>query len=122
MSKVRYIEELDEGWDKIIKEHREHPLKPKLPEIIADEHTMTVIIFSTKGKFEKKKIVIDLNKRQKKAIEYLKKHRKISNKEYRSLIPRISDKTVYRDLRDLVKKNLVQAKGKKKGRYYVFKE
>ncbi len=33
LAKVRYIEELGEGWDKIIKEHREHPLKPHFPKI-----------------------------------------------------------------------------------------
>lgn len=31
LSKVKYIEELGEGWDKIIKEHKIHPLNPKIP-------------------------------------------------------------------------------------------
>jgi len=31
LARVRYIEELGEGWNKIIKEHNEHVLKPKVP-------------------------------------------------------------------------------------------
>lgn len=54
-------------------------------------------------------------------MEYLKEHRRITNKGYRELFPGIADKTVYRDLKDLVKKHVVKAMGKKKGRYYVLK-
>jgi len=30
LAKVDYIEELGEGWDKIIREHKNHPLKPDM--------------------------------------------------------------------------------------------
>jgi predicted HTH transcriptional regulator len=33
LAKVKYIEELGEGWDKIVEEHKEHSLKPRLPRI-----------------------------------------------------------------------------------------
>ncbi|MCK4433731.1 MAG: hypothetical protein KAV48_07330 [Methanomicrobia archaeon] len=66
----------------------------------------------------KEKVEIALNKRQKIALEYAKKYGKITNREYRNLFPRITDKTVYRDLQDMVKKGLIKPIGIKKGRYY----
>ncbi|MFQ6062835.1 MAG: ATP-binding protein, partial [Methanosarcinales archaeon] len=120
LSKVRYIEELGEGWDKIIKEHKEHPLNPKLPKIIADDFSMMVILCSIKEKFEKG-IIIKYNARQKKAIEYLKKYGKITNSEYQK-INRVNRTTAYRDLKELVKIGYVEKVGTT-GRktYYIMK-
>ncbi len=41
-NKIQYIEELGEGWDKIIDEHKKHPLKPKLPIVKDVEGTVIV--------------------------------------------------------------------------------
>lgn len=38
LAKVKYIEELGEGWNKIVDEHKNHPLKPKQPKIISDKY------------------------------------------------------------------------------------
>ena len=70
LAKVKYIEELGEGWNKIINEHKNHPLKPKLPKIISDKYSILVIIYSVGEKFEK--APAELNERQKRAIGYLK--------------------------------------------------
>jgi len=48
----------------------------------------------------------DLNERQKKAIEYVKEHGSITNKNFRLLFD-ISKRTASRDLADLVKKNIL---------------
>jgi len=112
LAKVEYIEELGEGWDKIIREHEEHPLSPEFPVIQSDEYSTTVTIFSTKDKFEEKeKEEVELNERQKKAFEYLKKHGKITNREYREINRGISESTALRDLEELTEKNLVVRKG-----------
>jgi predicted HTH transcriptional regulator len=66
----------------------------------------------------KEKIEVILNKRQEIALEYVKKYGKITNQDYRSLFPGISDKTIYRDLQDMVKKDLLKPIGEKKGRFY----
>jgi ATP-dependent DNA helicase RecG len=116
LAKVRYIEELGEGWDKIIKEHREHPLKPEMPKIDADKYSMTVTVFSTKEKFEEEKKA-ELNERQKKAIEFLRENGKISRKQYVALCG-CSERTALDDLIDLVKKGLTERKGAGKGTYY----
>lgn len=118
LAKVRYIEEIGEGWDKIIKEHKEHPLKPRMPEIISDACSMTVNIFSTKEKFEGERI-IELNERQKKALEFVGREGRITNKDYRKLFPNITSRTVLNDLTDLIKKGVLQKVGKTKGAYYI---
>ena len=80
LAKVKYIKKMGEGWDKIIEEHREHPLHQEKPKIQSSENSTLVTLFSTKEKFEKKEI-IKLNKRQKKALEYVNEHKIITNKE-----------------------------------------
>ena len=119
LSKVGYIEELGEGWDKIIKEHKSHILKPKLPEIDADKSSIIVTLFSTRDKFEQKKFdEVDLNERQRKAWEYILENGKITNKAYRLLFPGITDRTVLNDLKDMVKKGILIKSGKTKSVVY----
>ncbi|MCK5474033.1 MAG: putative DNA binding domain-containing protein [Candidatus Aenigmarchaeota archaeon] len=120
LSKIGYIEELGEGWDKIIEEHKRHPLRPKMPGINADQYTMTVTLFSTKQKFEQEKI-IELNERQKRIVEYVRVHKKITNKEYRILFPTVSSETARLDLKDLADKNILEKQGAKKGVFYRIK-
>lgn len=117
LAKVKYIEELGEGWNKIIDEHKKHPLKPKMPEISTDEYSVLITIFSTKEKFEKGKL--GLNERQKKAIEYIRKQGKITNTEYQK-INEVTKKTATRDLQSLVKREVIFKKGRTgKGVFYV---
>ncbi|MEA1925151.1 MAG: ATP-binding protein [Candidatus Altiarchaeota archaeon] len=118
LSKIRYIEELGEGWDKIMEEHKKHPLRPQMPRIDADRYTVTVTLFSTKEKFEQEKI-IELNERQKQAVEYLRKHRRITNRDYRRLFPGISPETARLDLKNLIEKGIIEKQGIKKGAYYI---
>ncbi|PIQ94375.1 MAG: hypothetical protein COY75_10880 [Nitrospirae bacterium CG_4_10_14_0_8_um_filter_41_23] len=120
LAKVKYIEELGEGWNKIIKEHQTHPLKPKKPRIKSDKYTSLITVFSTKDKFEKVKEIIELNERQKQGLEYVKERGSLSNKEYRKLFSEITDRTVLNDLKDLVKKGILRGVGKTKAaRYYL---
>lgn len=119
LAKLGYIEELGEGWDKIIKEHKEHPLKPRLPKIESDDSSTSVMLFSVKHKFQKEKLkAYDLNSRQKKALNLVLKEGRISNKEYRHLFPGITDRTVLNDLKDMVKKGALVRTGKTKGAIY----
>jgi len=120
LAKVEYIEELGEGWDKIIKEHKMHSLKPKPPLIKANKFSVLVTIFSTKDKFEEK-IFIKLNERQRKALEYVKKEGHITNTDYRKIFPGITDRTILNDLKDLVTKGVLKRIGKTKGAYYMLR-
>jgi len=64
---------------------------------------------------------LDLNERQKKAIDYIKKHGKITNREYQSICCNVSRKTLSRDLQELVEQDLIKPLGDKKGIYYLLK-
>ncbi len=92
-----YIEELGEGWDKIIKEHKNHSLKPKMPKISADKSSFLVTLFSTKGKFEEKKEALALNERQKIILEYLKKKGRVTTGMCAKLLG-VSNDTALREL------------------------
>jgi ATP-dependent DNA helicase RecG len=118
LAKVEYIEELGEGWDKIIKEHNEHPLNPKMPEIRSTKNSTLVTLFSTKEKFEEEKYV--LNKRPRKIIDYIKKNGRITTSECASLL-KVSNDTSLRELSILRSLGLIDKKGVGRGTYYVIK-
>ena len=113
LAKVEYIEEMGEGWNKIIEEHKEHPLNPERSKIISSENGTLVRLFSTKEKFDEEKSV-QLNKRQRKALEYVNEHRIITNRDYRELFPEITSRTVLNDLNDLADKGPLKKEGKTK--------
>ena len=61
---------------------------------------------------------LGLNERQRKAIDYMKKHKKITSKEYAELFS-ITDRTARNDLKSLLdKKILIQRGTSKKLTYY----
>lgn len=62
-----------------------------------------------------------LNDRQLKLVEYMQEYSAVSNKEWRSLLPMVSDDTILRDLKALMKKGLVRKKGRTKAAVYVLK-
>jgi ATP-dependent DNA helicase RecG len=116
LAKVKFIEELGEGWNKIIKEHKEHPLKPKMPKIKADKTSVLVTLFSSKEKFE---IGVEFSDRQIKAIDYVKSYGKITNHEYKN-INRVTKKTATRDLQDLAGRGVLLRVGRTgKGVHYI---
>jgi len=116
LSKVKYIEELGEGWNKIIDEHQNHPLKPKLPKIISDRYSILVILYSVREKFEK--TTTELNERQKKAIGYLRCNERITNKKYQE-INKTTKKTATRDLQELTELEILIKNGRTgRGVYY----
>jgi ATP-dependent DNA helicase RecG len=59
-----------------------------------------------------------LNERQIKAVMYVKERGKITIADYKEISPDVSEKTLYRDLQELVKKKILHEIGDKKGRRY----
>lgn len=59
-----------------------------------------------------------LSERQTKEVIYVKEKRIINLSSFKTLIQKISEKTLYRDLQDLVDKGIFKEIGKKKGRKY----
>lgn len=61
---------------------------------------------------------LGLNERHIQIIKYLKTHKIANLMSFKSIFPGISEKTIYRDLQDLVKKGIIKQSGDKRGRKY----
>lgn len=118
LAKVEYIEELGEGWDKIIKEHKEHPMKPKMPEIKSSGNSTLVSLFSTKEKFEGEKYI--MNRRQGKIMKYIGANGSITTRECSDLL-NVSADTALRELSKLMSVDLINQRGTGRGVCYVIK-
>jgi Fic family protein len=64
---------------------------------------------------------ISLNERQLKLVEYMEDYGYVKNEDFRSLLPMLSDDTVLRDLKDLMRKGLVVKRGSTKSAQYFLK-
>jgi len=95
--------------------------------------TETVAVELTKIKEKVKKLSIDsrlkvkigeqvaLSARQVKLIEYLSEHGEAAMKDLADVIPMISEDTILRDLKDLLKKGIIDKEGSTKASRYVIK-
>lgn len=114
---IKFIEKWGTGTNRIIKVC----LKDGLPEPIFEEVSDSLIVTIRKyyilediGKF-------GLNERQKIAIEYIKQSGMIMLRDFKRISPIVAERTLRKDLDDLVKIGLIKPVGEKKGRRYVFK-
>ncbi len=62
-----------------------------------------------------------LTDRQERLIEYLQETGRLQNKDFSRIFPEISEDTILRDLKDLIKKKVIRKKGKTKAAYYELK-
>ena len=113
---IKYIERWGTGTNDIVKWCREEDL----PEPIFKEVTGGFAVVLRKFQIPENLESLELNERQKKAIEYLKKYRKITNREYQNLCPDVNRETLRKDLNNLINKKAIIRKGEKKGIYYEF--
>jgi ATP-dependent DNA helicase RecG len=67
---------------------------------------------------EENLIKMGLNKRQIKAVMYVKERGSINLSSFKAVVPAVSEKTLYRDLQELVSKGVLKELGEKKGRRY----
>lgn len=121
---IKYIEEWGRGTNRIIDEMRENKLPE--PEFKSYSGGFAVILHGP-GKFFEEKIekeklhYLEINKRQGKAIEYLKTINFISTKVYMEL-NKVSDKTAFLELKDLLAKNILIKEGKGRATVYKLKK
>lgn len=64
---------------------------------------------------------IALSERQMKLVEYLEEYKEITVPQARQILQMVSDDTILRDLKDLVKKKIIKKEGKTKAAKYVMK-
>jgi len=112
---VKYIEEVGTGTNKII----EWCIDWGLPEPEFEFTGTSLVVTLWKSKLNEEYLsTLELNERQRKAISYMKKHKKITSKEYAKLFS-ITDRMARNDLKSLLdKKILIQRGTSKKLRYY----
>ena len=87
------------------------------PDFTEESGAMTVIFYKDKWNEENLK-KLGLNDRQIKAVKHLKENKIINLSSYKKLIKNVSEKTLYRELQDLVAKNILKEIGEKRGRKY----
>jgi len=110
-----FIEAWGRGTLKIIEKCRDQGIPE--PEFKNEHHVMTVIFYKNKWSEENLK-KMGLNERQIKAVDYIKTNKAITLSSFKDLVTGVSEKTLYRDLQDLVNRNIVKEIGDKKGRKY----
>ena len=113
---IKYIEQWGTGTNRMIIECLEH----KFPEPAFELITENLVVTFRKYKITEEIIKL-LNERQKRAIEYLLAHKKITNREYRKINPGITDRTVLNDFNEMINKGIIIAKGEKKYRCYLLR-
>lgn len=122
LAQVFYYAGLIEGWGrgtlKIVDECVTHGLPE--PDFKEDSGTMMVYFYKDPWREENLR-EIGLNDRQIKAVMYLKKEGAINLSSYRELVPDVHEKTLYRDLINLVNRGTLKSVGEKKGRKYILK-
>lgn len=117
-SKIRYIEEMGEGWNRILENVKKYPLKfGRMPEVKGNSRVV-VTLFSPELE-EAPVAEAQLNERQKKALAYLAAHEKITRKEYTKLCA-CTEVTAKRDLSDLLAKGIIVRVGAR-GRWVYYR-
>ena len=120
---IKFIEQWGKGTNRIIDEMRQNNLPEPEFQNLSGGFEVTLIGpgKSFEKEIEKEKLhKLDINKRQKKAIEYIKEKEKISNAEYRSIF-KVSAATAKRELQDLVKKGICRTSGAGPSLHYLLK-
>ncbi|MEN6552146.1 MAG: hypothetical protein ABFC34_04570 [Methanobacterium sp.] len=93
-------------------------LEQGLPEPLFEIKSRSLVITLRKYKFTETK-KSELSTRQQRAIDYLLKHGKITNSQYREINPEIKEDAALNDLKALVDKGLISLKAGGRYSYYV---
>jgi ATP-dependent DNA helicase RecG len=112
--KAGYIDSWGRGTLKIINSCKEAGLPE--PTITALDGGILVTLFKDKYSTEQLKS-LGLSERQIAAVEFVKVNGKITNYELQQLL-NLSERTILRELDDLVRNNILIRKGEKKGTFY----
>lgn len=114
-----YIEELGLGVDLMIDEMIRAGHPP--PNFKDTPYSFTVTLYNVREREPQPEWTRRVSERQAKALSYVEKHGRITNREYRRLCPDLSSETLRLDLADLVDKGILLKVGAKKGTYYILK-
>ncbi len=125
LADMGFIERLGYGIDRMIRVCKEEGLPP--PAFEETSAGFKVTIYSRAetlvgaGPPPDLYAHLQLNPRQEKALAFLQKHRRITNRDYQALCPEASPETLRRDLADMVNKGLLLKIGQKRATFYILK-
>ncbi len=116
---VKYLEEFGNGIDRIYETIEKYPLKLQ-PPVWKDigVAVITTLFDPTYKKPVGEDILEGLNKRQRQALDYVRKEGQISNKEYRMLFD-ASQKVAFLELNKMVERGLLETRGSGRSVVYV---
>jgi len=114
---IKYIEQWGTGTNRMI----EACLNNGLPEPIFEETSGSLVVTFRKYYILENIEKFDLNERQKIAIEFIKQYGMITLRDFKKILHKVAERTLRKDLGDLVKVGIIKPVGEKKGRKYVFK-
>ena len=115
---IKFIEQWGTGTNDMI----DMCLKWGLPEPLFKYIAGSLVVIFRKSKLTEEYLdTLTLNERQKKAIEYLRRNKEISNKIYRE-INNIGKVVAVKELNDLVKKEILKTTGKGRATKYVLND
>ncbi|MBU1752514.1 helix-turn-helix domain-containing protein [bacterium] len=120
---IKYIEQWGKGTNRVMEEMKQNNLPEPEFQNLSGGFEVTLIGpgRTFEQEIEKQKLhVLEINERQRQSIEYMKKHGEITNREYREMTG-LSDEGARKDLNVLIKKGLVQKKGRGRNTYYILK-
>lgn len=114
-----YIEELGLGIDRMMEVMEQSGHLP--PSFDARPYSFAVTLRNSREKQTVPDWVRNTNHRQARALQYIKDHGSITNREYRTLCQGVSAETLRLDLADMVEQGILLKVGSKKGTYYILK-
>ena len=132
LSDMKFIERLGYGVDRVYDLMHEQDLPA--PEFTETDGGFKVMLYRqpddepdatpTPTVAQLKAQDVSLNPRQQIAIEYLTEqdNPRITNSELQELCPDVHPETIRRDLASLVRKQVLEKKGQKRGSYYVLRQ
>ncbi len=114
-----YIEELGLGIDRMMEVMQQAGHKP--PYFDARPYSFAVTLFNERERQKPPEWARNTNHRQARALQYIRDHGSITNREYRTLCQGVSAETLRLDLADMVEQGILLKVGSKKGTYYILK-
>ena len=115
-----YIEELGLGIDRMLEVMEQAGHSP--PKFDARPYSFALALHNERSKPKLPEWSRDTNRRQARALQYIRENGSITNREFRALIQTVSAETLRLDLADLVNKGMLNRVGAKKGTYYVLND
>lgn len=114
------IEELGLGIDRMLEVMEQAGHEP--PVFDAQPYSFSVTLRNARQPAPLPAWVANANPRQQRALQYLREHGSITNREFRSCCEGVSSETLRLDLVDLVEQGILLKLGTRKGTYYILKQ